>query len=307
MAYEIAVACDVKLGEMFRQNPDISEINIDPVAIAESVDRLVSLRAESPITSEANDEEPEPLKQLLFIASHNDSLVNLKDSKNNLRLGHFEHTYEAPRLESRFIKVPLINPGKKISMCPTTVIRVNVFGAAFKLARMNSGELRSYVNTIRNAEENVSVEKEKIIIEQIATDTEPVARIMPEPASSVQNIAVHELSHSADFLINDEILEQDKRHNKKFYSNKFFGRTATFLGASALLVMTEQSTLFDAVNTHPAIFTAGNFVLQIIGANVLFKTNDAKVFNNYLSLPSEVRARSTENSSGEYPQIIDII
>jgi hypothetical protein len=62
----VAVACDVRLGEMVARNPDIASISVDPAAVAEVLHRL--------------QPEGAPQQNILFIASHDDSFEKAQHS-----------------------------------------------------------------------------------------------------------------------------------------------------------------------------------------------------------------------------------
>lgn len=68
MAYEVAVACDVALGEIIRNSPEVSSIDIDPLAVSHVIDAISQPSASS---------EP---RELLVIANHHKTLQSEKHS-----------------------------------------------------------------------------------------------------------------------------------------------------------------------------------------------------------------------------------
>lgn len=267
--WDISVACDVSLGQIFRDNPTLPEgsaIHVDPNAIAQAMHAI----------------NPDINGKLLFVATHD----------KNLNPSGFNTTFNLG------IATPNHRTGEHTA-------RVVVAGGLSSILDIETllaiADTENLVNLLSDAstdgqQKNVEAQKQKKKL---------LGRLMTvgkQSESKIQETAIHELSHIVDFE-DPSALKQASKYRRRTAA---LGASAAF---STILVTSEVISVVAAPITSTgtsglAVSIAG----AAIGALGYQKIVDPRLSRRvYRKKPTEIKANINEALAPKLPTIITFV
>ncbi|MDB5185358.1 MAG: hypothetical protein JWN38_1166 [Candidatus Saccharibacteria bacterium] len=286
MSYEVAVACDVKLGDFVRDNPEVNSIDIDLEALNATLQILEQGRPN-------NDEEPQ---ELLFLAS---SYESMHSTQNEIVLGNFT------KKKQRSFRNP-----KSV----TCKIRTCVAGAPDTFLRMSDDELQSYTSQQAEllapgyraaAAQNPEIDSLAYVTNLADAIIASVKADKPafEAADSIQQVAVHELSHAVD-RANRAANRVERWHGAKIAAKDWVTGTAVIYGtAFSGYGVDEEIGYHPNLPVQLALYGLVPAVVAYQAMKRIFIRPEVR-HRRYLASPTEARARQLEADALEYPTII---
>lgn len=265
--WDIAVACDVSLAQIFKNNPTLprgSTIHIDPTAIAQALTTI----------------NPDVSGKLLFVATHDESL-NQSSENSTFTLGiamrhrrHGEH------------KVKVVVAGGL-----SAILDINTMHALHV-----GSELSQKNDYDESSRKNVETRAQKIkLVERLMA----IGRLSP---SATQETAIHELTHAVDF--EDPIAT--KRDRKYLRRTSAIGSTAaagTIFVTSNLVGISANAF----TNSLPELITASliGSLVGLVGFKRVVDPRLRK--RQYHNSPAEIRANANEKLAPQLPPIITFV
>ncbi len=270
----IAVACDIRLGELVRQPDGPKEIQVDPVAIAVIYDTL-------------NDTEETLEETLLFIASHHTALANKKVSI----LGDTQGIYTTAKNKQ-----------------PAT-IRVAVTVNAGSYAHANLSKLPTILDSLKPDQKKdmqkliPKIAPRKRITTTIDAMWKGLASIQPyaHDAEHIQRVSTHEIQHAVN--LHDEKLQNDTRTLNRAYARKLLGKFLGIdIGFPAALGVGLVETTTMPVSTAVLVGTLASYCVSKISDPLVQSMSNTR----YERSPEEEKARQSEALAVALPNVIKL-
>lgn len=268
--WQVATACDIRLGEYFGPGAPYEgySIEISPDAVTASLEQIKPFDADRP-------------QDILYEAAHIDTLVREhQPAQGHVILG------DADQLDSEAFRVRVGIAGKN--------------SALLDMGRMSFDEYKAGIGVLVAQILSASHAADKVeeMVDSLKDDT--VRRLFGILATeqTAREHGVHEFQHVIN-MIDPNISEAKRKHHLKYLAYNLGG-----LALVTSAALTSSRPLLEHAPQHPLVASVLGVALGALAWAGHTKIGKLLRHRKYTTDPDECSARGTQTNHANYPQVI---